>query len=220
MSSKIYDKAFLTGCDKNTEWMLPWFLDNYHQHNNIPLVLADFGMTKFTLEAIKEQKRVSAVIDLTKTSEEGWFKKPLSMYNCPSKLTCWIDTDCEVLGNLSSVFNHVEDQKLAMVCDRPWTKRSGETWYNSGVVAFKNKPKILEKWVQAVRKNPSRGDQETLHLLLETPLDQMIYITELHNKYNWLRVQIENDKHDSKEKLVMHWTGKKGKDRIKGMING
>lgn len=220
MSSKMYDKAFLTGCDSNTEWMLPWFLENYHKHNNLPLILADFGMTKFTLEAVKEQKKVSAVIDLTKTSEEGWFKKPLSMYNCPSKLTCWIDTDCEVLGNLSSVFNYVEDQKLAMVCDRPWTKRSGETWYNSGVVAFKNKPKILEKWVQAVRKNPSRGDQETLHLLLETPLDQMIYITELHNKYNWLRVQIENDKHDSKEKLVMHWTGKKGKDRIKGMING
>jgi len=220
MSSKMYDKAFLTGCDKNTEWMLPWFLDNYYKHNNTPLVLADFGMTKFTLEAIKEQKRVSAVMDLTNTSEKGWFKKPLSMYNCPSKLTCWIDTDCEVLGDISSVFNYVEDQKLAMVCDRPWSKRSKEIWYNSGVVAFKNKPKILEKWVQAVKKNPSRGDQETLHLLLETPLDQMIYITELHNKYNWLRVQIENDKQDSKDKLVMHWTGEKGKKKIKGMMNG
>lgn len=220
MSSKIYDKVFLTGCDKNTEWMLPWFLDNYHKHNEVPIVLADFGMTKFALEAVKNQKRIAAVMDLTSTKEQGWFKKPLSMLKCPSKYTCWIDTDCEVLGNISSVFDKVEPQKLAMACDRPWTKRSGETWYNSGVVAFKDKPKILEKWVDAVRKNPVRGDQETLHFLLETPLDQMIYITELPNKYNWLRVQIQNDKQDSKDKLVMHWTGRKGKNKIKGMIDG
>lgn len=221
MSSKIYDKAFLTGCDSNTEWMLPWFLDNYHKHNNLPLILADFGMTKFTLEALKEQKRISAVIDLTKTKEEGWFKKPLSMRNCPSKFTCWIDTDCQVLGDISSVFDHVEDQKIAMVCDRPWTNRSGEIWFNSGIVAFKDKPRILDKWVQGVKDNPLRGDQETLHYeVLKTPLDSRIYITELPNKYNWLRVQIENDNHDSKDKLVMHWTGKKGKDRIKGMMNG
>ena len=220
MSSKIYDKVFLTGCDKNTEWMLPWFLDNYHKHNDVPIVLADFGMTKSALEAVKNQKRIAAVMDLTSTKEQGWFKKPLSMLKCPSKYTCWLDTDCEVLGNVSSVFDKVEPQKLAMVCDRPWTKRSKQTWYNSGVVAFKDKPKILEKWVEAVRKNPVRGDQETLHLLLETPLDQMIYITELPNKYNWLRVQLQNDKQDSKDKLVMHWTGRKGKDKIKGMMNG
>ena len=48
----------------------------------------------------------------------------------------------------------------------------------------------------------------------------MINITEIPNKYNWLRVQLENDKEDSQDKLVMHWTGKKGKDRIKDKIAG
>ena len=39
-------KVFLTGCDNNTEWQLPWFVHNYRKHNTIPLVLADFGMSK------------------------------------------------------------------------------------------------------------------------------------------------------------------------------
>ena len=36
---------FLTGCDDKTEWQLPWFMDNFRQHNQeAKIVLADFGM--------------------------------------------------------------------------------------------------------------------------------------------------------------------------------
>ena len=43
MSSKKYDKVFLTGCDEKTEWMLPWFVENYKKHNDTPLIFANFG---------------------------------------------------------------------------------------------------------------------------------------------------------------------------------
>ena len=43
---RSYDKVFLTGCDKTTQWMLEWFLKNFHEHNKkIPLLIGDFGLT-------------------------------------------------------------------------------------------------------------------------------------------------------------------------------
>jgi len=38
-------KAFMTGSDQTTEWMLPWMLDNYQKHNTTPITVVDFGMS-------------------------------------------------------------------------------------------------------------------------------------------------------------------------------
>ena len=43
--SKKYKRAFLTGCDETTEWMLPWFVENYKKHNDTPIVFANFGIS-------------------------------------------------------------------------------------------------------------------------------------------------------------------------------
>ena len=31
---KLYDEAFVTGCDRKHEWFLDWFIDNYKKHVN------------------------------------------------------------------------------------------------------------------------------------------------------------------------------------------
>ena len=49
----LFKTAFLTGCDEITEWMLPWFLENYSKHNNTPLIFANFGVSKDCLKAIQ-----------------------------------------------------------------------------------------------------------------------------------------------------------------------
>ena len=49
-------------------------------------------------------------------------------------------------------------------------------------------------------------------------LTRMIHIEDLPNMYNWLRIQIEHDNHDSKKKKIMHWTGNKGKKIIKEIM--
>lgn len=210
MDNMKYDRAFLTGADSNTEWMLPWFFENYKKHNDTPLIFADFGVTD--LDYVREN--VHAVMNLTNIQEQGWFKKPKAMLHCPAKRTVWIDTDCEVLGDLSNIFSFLHPGKLNMVEDKPWSRRMRETWYNSGIVGFVDKPKILGEWAKQVQDNPQRGDQETLHAMLD-PLSQMTYINPIPNIYNWLRVQLENDEQDNDSKLVMHWTGAKGKDRIR-----
>ena len=124
----------------------------------------------------------------------------------------------EVLDDISGLFDRLVLEKLCMAEDKPWTKRSGNLWYNSGVVGFKFKPLVLYNWVKAVKENASRGDQETLHVMLKDDLTRRIFIEEIPNEYNWLRVQVTNDNQDSNKKKIMHWTGQKGKLIIKEKI--
>lgn len=221
MKTNKAEKAFLTGCDKNTEWMLPWWLDNYNRHNSgVDVYLADFGMSKEMKNwAIDKFDRV---FSFEKHGKKAWFLKPDSMIRASyvTDKTCWIDTDCEILGDITGIFDETEFGKLCMVCDRPWTKQRGSTWYNSGVVLFEGRPTPLLKWSEAVQNNPQVGDQEVLHTMIgNDPLTEMVMIKEIHNKYNWLRIQVLH-KDDSDEKLIMHWTGRKGKNKIKKLIYG
>ena len=206
---KLLDKCIVTGCDEKTEWQLPWFLENYYSWNTIPLIVADFGMT----QQMKDYTKTTPIKGLLEKNvtldfDKGWFFKPITMYSTPAKEAFWVDTDCEILGNLEFMFRYIKPNKLCMAIDRPWLKRRKEEWYNSGVVGWRGKPDILRMWV---------GDQEVLHEMLN-PITRMTYITELPNEYNWLRLQIEHDNEDSSKKKIMHWTGEKGNDRIRGKI--
>jgi hypothetical protein len=212
---KYYDKAFITGCDKNHEWMLKWFFKNYKKHmKDVPLIFANFGLSDKGLTIVRENAH--AVMNLETFDEKGWFKKPLAMLKSPSKKTVWIDLDCEIRDDVSNLFNMLVPNKLNMVEDKPWTMRGKELWHNSGVVGFIDKPAILYQWAKAIRDAPVKGDQEVLHLMLN-PITKIKYINDIPNEYNVLRLQTETDGYDGPIK-VMHWTGAKGKDKIKAMI--
>jgi hypothetical protein len=206
---KLYKEAFLTGCDAKTEWQLPWFIENYKKYNDTPLVFANFGVEN--LDFVREH--FHAILDLTNLSEQGWFKKPKAMIHCPATKTVWLDTDIEVLADVSDIFDLLKPNKLNMVEDKPWTRRRREVWYNSGVVGFIGKPPILHQWARQVFNNPAVGDQEVLHSMLD-PLNQLTYINSLPSEYNWLRLEL-NDGYDSNDKKMMHWTGPKGNEIIK-----
>ena len=212
---KSYDKAFVTGCDENHEWMLEWFFKNYKKHmKDVPLVFANFGLTPDGLKKVREN--VHAVMNLKPFDEEGWFKKPMSMIKSPSKKTVWIDLDCEIRDDIRDLFDILQPNKLNMVEDKPWTTRGQELWHNSGVVGFIDKPPILYQWAKAIRDDPVQGDQEVLHLMLN-PITKIAHINDLPNEYNVLRLQTEVDGYGGAIR-VMHWTGQKGKDKIKAML--
>jgi len=214
-STKLYDKVFITGCDSNNEWQLPWFFENYKKHNDTPLVFADFGVED--IEAVKPH--VHAVVDLTKVQERGWFKKPKAIFHCPAKQKVWLDTDCEIRSNISGIFGLLKPQMLNMIEDKPWAKRRGGVQYNSGVVGVIDKPVILGMWAQWVQEGGEVGDQEVLTANLN-PITAIKYINSLPNEYNWLRLQIENDNEPATNARIVHWTGAKGNDRIRSMMNG
>ena len=199
----------------NTEWQLPWFFENYRKHNDTPLIFADFGV--IDRDAIRPH--VHAILDLTNVQERGWFKKPKAMYHAPARKLVWLDTDCQVLEDLSDIFGLLQPDQLNMVEDRPWAKRRGGVQFNSGVVGIVNKPLILGMWMNWIRESEEVGDQETLTANLN-PITQIKYINPLPNSYNWLRLQIENDNEPALNARIIHWTGQKGNDRIRSMMNG
>jgi hypothetical protein len=213
---KLYDEAFITGCDEGHEWMLPWFFKNYKAHCKKPLVFSDFGLSKEGLRLVRSN--VHAVMNLGEVEEKGWFRKPLSMWKSPSKKTVWIDLDCEVKDNIDGIFDLLEPNKLAMVKDEPWILRRKHLWHNSGIVGFIGKPTILSLWCGAVRNNHTAdiGDQEILDKLLN-PITKITYVKDLPNEYNVMRIQTEVDGYNGKIR-IMHWTGKKGKDKIRSML--
>jgi len=55
--------------------MLQWFIKNYKKHVKNPLIFANFGLSESALSYVK--KNVHAVMNVTKSPEKGWFKKPL-----------------------------------------------------------------------------------------------------------------------------------------------
>lgn len=215
MSTKLYEKAFLTGADMNTEWQLPWFFENYKKHNDTPILFADFGV--IDRDAI--EPHVHAIIDMTKVQERGWFKKPKALYHAPAQKLVWLDTDCQVLQDISSIFDLLQPDQLNMVEDRPWAKRRGGVQFNSGVVGIIQKPIILGMWANWISEGSEVGDQETLTANLN-PITQIKYINPLPNEYNWLRLQIENDNEPATNAKIIHWTGQKGNDRIRRLMNG
>lgn len=212
---------FVTGCDDKTAWQLPWFLHHFRANNEGQhLVLADFGLSDTSVYS-----KFDGVIMIDDHDGAGWFKKP-SAIETASKLegverTCWLDTDCEVKGDISGIFQYAQREMLGMVEDRPWTFRRpnlGE-WYNSGVVVVNRTPYILTQWKKRCIEEPVQGDQEVLHLMMDgNRLKKIQYINPVPHKYNTLRLD-HLDGIAVNKPLVEHHTGSKGKEVIRRQIN-
>lgn len=203
---------FITGCDSNTEWMLPWFVENFKARNpDAELMIFDFGMETSLYPELRKSLRGN--------QDKGWFKKPAAMITASkmAKKVCWLDTDCHVEANVEGIFNLTEPNKLTMAEDTPWTKRRGEKWHNSGVVVFEDRPNILDEWATAVAMNPKVGDQEVLHGLVREGMRRLIHIQDLPKVYNTLRLDLDDGTAPTKPK-IMHWTGPKGKEVIRRMM--
>jgi len=215
----MYDKTFVTGCDEVTEWQLPWFLRNYLEFNeDTHLFVADFGMSEDMRDFVdKLEHNVSRIEILSEA--RGWFKKPRAMLDVSTKArkTFWLDTDCEVLSDISKIFEHTVPFKLSMCEDRPWTRRRGEmgVWYNSGVVGFEDSPNILKAWAERCLNNPIQGDQETLYAMFAgDEIAKIACIEPLPHKYNTLRLDYI-DNIAVNDPLIIHHTGEKGKAVIR-----
>lgn len=197
---------FITGCDSKQKWLLPWFQDNFYKHN------PDAELMVFNFDTLY-------------TDLEGWFKKPAIMLHASTlaEKICWIDTDCEVKGNLDGIFNCVQPNKLSIAIDQPWTTRRSErgNWFNSGVVAFQGQPSILSEWHRHIAQKLTNevGDQEVLNWMLGgDSLRELTHIAHLPRIYNTLRLDlIDNTAPDNRK--IVHWTGKKGKEIIRNKMD-
>lgn len=205
-------RCILTGCDANQFWLLPWWFMNVKRHMpKNPIVVADFGLTPEMKDHFKDDVEFISVSKIA--DKRTWFMKPKAMLSSPYKYTCWLDIDCEVLKPFGEIFRYAKGEKLGLTPD-PYSYANNWAYWQSGVVVFRDKPKILERWTKRSLLGIDRGDQEALYALIKNTKE---YVNEMPAKYQWLRLDIKYRGFNRDAKII-HWTGPRGKDKIRNMI--
>ena len=203
------NKTFIVGADSNHQAFIPWWFNNVKKHDTkTHITFADFGITK---EArLWVDKHADCVLDYPKKYSISWFHKPQTLIDAPYEYKCWIDIDCEVLTNISEIFDFVDGTNIAVTED-PCRRKDykGEKWLATGVNVVKDKPNILKLWAEKCKKTYLRGDQEVLHEILKKD-NWLDFIVEMPPEYQWLRIQLARGQNHPNKKII-HWTGPDGK---------
>jgi hypothetical protein len=84
---------FITGSDKDHEDILQWFIRAYNKHLTNKLYIADFGLENSYPNSIAYKPLMKA-----------WYYKPRMMLETLEKQICWIDSDIEILSDISDIF--------------------------------------------------------------------------------------------------------------------
>ena len=200
----------LTGVDSNHEDILDWWIKNAKKFvKNETIGVWDFGITPMTRSIIENNHPdiwLSKPLEKHKTS--GWFYKLHAVIEAPEKRVAWLDVDCEILTDISDVFDLVKPDTIGLT--RDWVR---DDWWATGVIVVNDRPSLLETWNNRLNKGDGiRGDQEALKDLVGRHTHPQI--TELQQEYQWLRISL-NKGRNSPDKKVIHWTGPKGKKFIR-----
>ena len=213
----------ITGVDHSHEDLLEWWLKNVYKHHNynVEVGVMDFGMSPALRGRLEDNypATFSRPFNGTKARKIGWFYKVQAVMDCPSKSVCWLDVDCEILTDISDVYNLVPPGMIGLT--RDWVRGN---WWATGVIVVNDRPSLLEHWDRRLNADDGiRGDQEALYELVGNKEHEQIQ--ELPQDYQWLRISLNKGK-DSPTKKVIHWTGPRGKQFIRetlmkgGTFNG
>ncbi|MBI2742460.1 MAG: hypothetical protein HYX48_00890 [Chlamydiales bacterium] len=232
----------VVGCDKEQEWMLPWWWEHYSAHNKYPVAFADFGMSEEALAWCRERGEC-LVLPAHARSERveqskrevwescygtwiwkcrgAWFKKPLALLSSPFSRGLWIDLDCQINGSVDPIFHALTDDAEIGLAREPYLLQSYEEV--KGILLPEevsyNAGVVLFKQGARILQEWAK---EAIERGGEYPTDQhalsrVIYLSqpaliELPQVYNWLRIFGPNS-----EALIYHFTGGKGKAEIKAL---
>lgn len=230
-------EGIIVGCDKNQQWLLPWFWDSYSAHNNYPVTFMDFGMTDKGRAFCRERGDIIAVpsIELLEVPEDRvrsweafgqngfwhsrttWFCKPSAFALCPYAHGLWLDLDCKVQGSLQPLFTLHDAEDIALVKEPEVMQillqnkgclLPGQISYNSGVVVFKKESQSIKLWQKEALFHNDR------HRGDQDALNFILYINdvkvkELPKESNWLMTLGDNPK-----ALISHYASGREKIRL------
>ena len=211
MTTSTEYNSFVTGVDANQQWLLPWWLENIQAyHSEEKITICDFGMREDWAEWAK--KHCDEFITFPPIKECAWFYKPMALAKTKGNKKCWIDLDCEIMENISDIFEYTRTDKIACANDpyHSWGCR-----WQTGVFAVENNSKLLELWSHKCINLTNRGDQEVLWDIVK---DLPNLIVQLPDEYNWLRRDVETKRKWTIPPKVIHWTGPAGKEIIREKI--
>ena len=183
---------FITGSDKDHEDILQWFIRAYNKHLTNKLYIADFGLENSYPNTIPYKPLMKA-----------WYYKPRMMLETLEKQICWIDSDIEILSDISDIFELSQGYDIAVTED--WCNRHNQ--FASGLVVCNNQD-FLQEWKLECEKFSTYGDQECLNKIAHK-----YKVLTLPREYQWLRLAETNT-----NIKTIHWTGKDGKAIIRKKI--
>jgi hypothetical protein len=234
LNKVVAEKGVIVGCDREQEWLLPWWWGHFSRFNALDVAFADFGMSKegrawcedrgvlidlSRLEHFVRQKAEldpSVVGDMEKKlgswiwpCRNSWFKKPFACLKTPFHKSIWIDLDCEVRGSLASL---LETEGFPLSMTQYADARFAFPLYNTGVILFQRGEWLLEEWAElAVEKNEAFfGDQDALSWLIHEKQKPVALLAPI---YNWSRALSPQG-----PVVVLHWHGPQGKSIILDQI--
>lgn len=209
----LAETGVLTGCDDQTEWMLPWWLAGLRRHEpNLPVAVVDFGMS----ETMRTWVQAQAVLVNLKACLPGWLNKPSALCRSPWRRTLWLDTDAEVVDVFSDVFAEpAGPHGLAAAEDGHNPADVGENArdnVNTGALLVEHGSAAVQTWARAILEKPDayRGDQEFLNALRQAGTAAT---DPLPKRYNWLR--LDGEPPAGFQPRIRHWTGPQGKELIR-----
>lgn len=229
--------GFITGSDSTMEWLLPFWWRHLRKHHRNPITIVNFGMGEEVLrwlhgkvevlnliipDDLLENRRSfpirygdeeAPLVEIYQRKRKAWFTKPFAMLQSPYRRTIWLDVDCQVNADISSLFAFAEnetgmamgleaDHKLQAKIEDGVLKPGGKL-FNSGVIAYRHGANLIQKWAQAVIEDEGvfLGDQDILsHLIDQANLPVPVF----SRQYNWLM----NEWGVNDEACVMHWAGR------------
>lgn len=150
------------------------------------------------------------------THRSSWYKKPFALLQTPFEKTLWVDIDCEILRDLSPLFEREGEfwigRESDPICEHEAELnliQKDETLYNSGVIFYRKGFDLIKDWAEQVAKEGEAfcSDQHVLSHLIH---QRKYNICELEPDYNW-RMAWGLNIHAS----IVHWVGTWGKEYIR-----
>lgn len=205
------DAGVVVGCDEAQAWLLPWFFANYVRFNSrLPVVIADLGMSPET-RARLEREGYDPIFDVPRVNPHGvMYSKPQAIIASPWATSLWLDLDCEVREHhLVDMFGLLADREIAVALD---TAKVGARPQAGVIIAKRDSPTLAEWAARCARapKHPEQDQPVLRQLFAERPEAFEI----LPRWYN--RVRLDDD---AESTVIRHWTGPKGKDHIRRLID-
>lgn len=200
----IKGDGVVVGCDVKQEWMLEWWWKHYSKYNDYPVTFANFGMSNKKIDWCSSR---GVVIDLSFNINKTWFKKPLAILNTLYNRCIWIDLDCEIRDDISKLFEHAESG-IGVTIDPHTAVCKNENPVASGVIVVKHGNPVIVEWAKkCLHLNGYIGDQDVFNDIIK---DNRELLSIMPPEYQWLR--LDGDKPNV---IMMHWTGPRGKDKIR-----
>ncbi len=123
----------VTGIDNNREDIIEWWIDNALKYNKTEKIgVWDLGMSSACRKKLKHKYEQVWFSEVVVSSQIGWYYKVHCVKESPEQSVVWVDSDCQILTDISDIFHLVPSGQIGLT--RDWARAN---WWQTGVVTAK-----------------------------------------------------------------------------------